>query len=209
MVFIEKIIEAGQDFQVIGVDPGPEQTAMALVRMHRREADGRYRAALCYATYFNNDKLDGVVNSLHVRTVPNIVVPLFLCVETCGAQFKAVGASVFDTAAMGGCVRYAMRNQVDGIYCMRSSEWRCALTGHGNAKTPLVYEEVKQFFDPAGKGSDPYKGVNGAPGPLWDLHEAGKGGNVEHLKDALGAALGLQLHKRRTSESPERFRKAW
>lgn len=192
---------------IFGCDPGPEKTAIVKVNVKRHQ-DGTIRAQVDRAKYVDNDGFD-IERYFPVCPEGRDYYKMFLAIETCGTQFKMVGASVFDTAAMGGAVRHALRPFVDGIYCLRSSEWRHALTGAGNARAPVVYDELKRFFEPTGKGSDPYKGVAAFPGPLWGLHEAGKGGNAEHLKDALGVALGLTMVNFRSGKDPEIYRKGW
>jgi len=133
----------------------------------------------------------------------------YLALEKCGAQFKCVGESVFETAAMGGEIRRAFRPFVTATYVFKSSEWRYLLCGQGNAKTPMIYAELCALFEPTGGGKEPYKGNKAQPGPLWDLHEAGRGGNMEHLKDALGCALALTRCVFRTGEGPEKYRRPW
>lgn len=200
---VKETMGAGQQFGVVGCDPGPTHSAIVLA--HFVCEDSRYKVTQLRCAYFANENVDEAVRPF----IGNGSHPLFLAVEICGSQFRMVGASVFDTAAMGGVVRHACKGHVNGIYCMRSSEWRHALTGAGNSRAPMVYDEIKRFFEPNGKGSDPYKGIAAAPGPLWDLFEAGKGGNAEHLKDALGCAIGLTRVAFRTGQSPEQYRREW
>lgn len=200
---VKKTMEVKATFGIIGVDPGPENTAA--VRVLLVPQDGQYYVNQIEAVYFPNTKMS---ESLY-PWLAHSINPQFLAVEICGTQFKTVGESVFETAAMGGAVRYYAGLSTNGTYCLRSSEWRHALTGAGNSRSPVVYEELKRFFVPSGGGSDPYKGIRAMPGPLWAFHEAGKGGNVEHLKDALGVALGLTMVEFRSGKSPELFRREW
>lgn len=201
---VKEIMEAKRPFGIIGVDPGPAHTAAVSVFLVCEE--GKYKVAELKCTYFENARVDAAISQL---ISVHGAYPHFLAVEICGAQFKMVGATVFDTAAMGGVVRHCVRNYVDGIYCLRSSEWRHALTGMGNGRAPIVYEMIKGFFEPTGGGGDPYKGISAKPGPLWPLFEAGRGGNAEHLKDALGCALGLTMVNFRSGQSPEQYRREW
>jgi hypothetical protein len=139
-------------------------------------------------------------------------IPAFMAYERLGAQGNFVGEEVFETAAMGGELRRAFRPFVEGIYALRGSEWAHGLTGQGNAKIPLVYAEICAFFEPAGGGSDPYKGVAKQPGPLWDFHRAGKWKEGEdtmvvHLKEALGCGLGFTRVRFRSGKDPETFRR--
>lgn len=185
---------------IIGSDPGPASSALVWVRMR----DGRPEmAGAVYAD--NKDLADGDIP----ETVADCPVPRYLAFEKCGAQFKCVGESVFETAAMGGEIRRAFRPIVAAAYAFKPSEWRYLLCGQGNAKTPMIYAEICALFEPTGEGSDPYKGNKARPGPLWALHEAGAGGNMEHLKDALGCALALTRSVFRTGEAPEKYRRPW
>jgi len=205
MSTIQDTMKQRMSFGILGCDPGPTHTAAVYVFLVCDD-DNQYKVAEVIGTYFPNERVDDLQRFFHSR---ESIYQLFLAVEICGAQFKMVGASVFDTAAMGGVVRHLCRPNVDGIYCMRSSEWRHALTGQGNARAPIVYDEIKRFFAPTGGGNDPYKGIAAKPGPLWQMFEAGKGGNAEHLKDALGCALGLTMVNFRSGQSPEQYRRTW
>jgi len=184
---------------IFGSDPGPESSAVVGVRVF----EGRPK--LVWAAYTTNEYLRDPL----LINAPYEPGPRFLSYEKCGAQFKSVGESVFETAAMGGEIRRAFRPIVSATYALKPSEWRYLLCGQGNAKTPMVYAEICALFEPTGGGSDPYKGTKDKPGPLWALHEAGKGGNVEHLKDALGCALALTRCEFRTGEGPEKYRRQW
>jgi hypothetical protein len=157
------------------------------------------------AWYVPNKDINDVV-----RVVERFHAPRYLAYEKCGTQWgKCVGEEVFETATMGGEIRRAFRPLVKETYVFRSSDWRNLLCGRGNAPTPVVYAEICALFEPTGEGADPYKGTLKKPGPLWDLHLAGKGGNVEHLKDALGCALALTRCEFRTGEGPEKYRRQW
>jgi hypothetical protein len=193
-------------FTVFGCDPGPEHSALVHTSIVR-DVMGRKRAHLVGAWYPENKDLAGLMKEvLHPGSMWRRSYA-FLAIEKCGQQGCSPGESVFETAAMYGEIRQLFRPIP--TYALRSSEWRHALTGVGNANTPAVYEAVKQFFDPTGRGADAYKGTKAKPGPLWGLHEAGKGGNVEHLKDALGAALGLTMIRFRSGVDPEAYRREW
>lgn len=204
----EEARQAGKCF-VLGCDPGPFNSAFVLVRF---EGDA---VAFKAAAYLPNEAvatpaqawpfLQGQVfagNELAAW-------PLFFAYERVGFQGKCPGDTTFETAAMGGEARRALRMFVAGTYALRSSEWRHPLTGIGNAKTPLVYQEICRFFEPTGAGSDPYKGTSKGPGPLWAFHQAGAGGNMDHLKDAAGVALGLSRVRFRSGADPEKFRLAF
>jgi len=185
---------------IVGCDPGPTHSALVFVRMRDE------KPTIVGARYVDNQDLrDGDVTCV----LQGSEGMWYLALEKCGAQFKCVGESVFETAAMGGEIRRAFRPYVTATYVFKPSEWRYLLCGQGNAKTPMIYAELCALFEPTGGGKEPYKGITGAPGPLWDLHEAGKGGNMEHLKDALGCALALTRCVFRTGEGPEKYRRPW
>jgi hypothetical protein len=188
------------DCVIVGSDPGPTSSALVWVRM----VDGR--PSLRGAIYADNKDL---ANGDMFEMLADDHGAAFCAYEKCGNQFKCVGEKVFETAAMGGEIRRAFRPHVQATYSFSPSEWRYLLCGQGNAKTPLIYAEICALFEPTGDGADPYKGTKVKPGPLWALHEAGKGGNVEHLKDALGCALALTRCEFRTGEGPEKYRRLW
>ena len=194
---------------VLGVDPGPVSSAFVLVG-EQVGARGPALPEITGAWYVPNQEsssyswvLDEVLSRLPGTDI------LFLAYESVGAQGKFCGESTFETAAMGGEIRRAFRPFVAGTYKFVSSDWRHALTGAGNARTPLVYHEICKFFAPTGGGADPYKGTEKQPGPLWPLAVAGKGGNVEHLKDALGVALALSRVRFRSGKDPEEYRRPY
>jgi hypothetical protein len=205
---LERLHPGGLHYmEIFGCDPGPEHSALVRICVGKRK-DGRLGATLAYAAYPRN-------RDLAVELAKNVAPGLrfsplgsvFLAIEKCGQQGCSPGEDVFETASMYGEIRQLFRPLP--TYAFRSSEWRHALTGIGNAGTPMVYEEATKFFEPIGGGSDPYKGVTSKPGPLWALHQAGKGGNVEHLKDALGVALGLTRIRFRSGVDPEAYRREW
>lgn len=199
---------------VIGCDPGPEKSAFACVKFF---AGGRPLTELSAAYYISNLDLSDSRASAFImhgllRYVPGPVLapaPVFLSYETCGNQGRQAGAGTFETAAMGGEIRRAFRPYVAGTYAFSPSDWRYALVGRGNAKTPDIYAEFGGFFVSSVVCADPLKGTKDEPGPLRRLHEAGKGGNMEHMKDALGVALALDRVRYRSARDPEEFRRPW
>jgi hypothetical protein len=197
----------GEKCFVIGCDPGPFNSAFALLRFMGDRVDIKSSA------YLPNSVVATPVEQwpfMRGMLCPNGEGwPLFLAYERVGFQGKCPGDATFETAAAGGEIRRAFRPFVEGTYAMRSSEWRHPLTGIGNAKTALVYQEICRFFEPTGAGSDPYKGTSKGPGPLWAFHQAGAGGNMDHLKDAAGVALGLSRVRFRSGADPEKFRLAF
>lgn len=190
---------------ILGSDPGPTSSAFALVRLE----DPLYPSSapeIIKALYAKNSEVaETDFAERFAACVPN-PSPFFLAYEKIGFQGKCPGDTTFETAAMGGEIRRAFRPFVQGTYALRSSEWRHPLTGIGGAKTPLVYQELCRFFKPTGGGADPYKGNTKQPGPLWGFHLAGAGGNMEHLKDAAGVALGLSQVRYRSGKDPEIYR---
>ena len=198
MTYLEAAELDGPIF-LIGCDPGPVCSAICLVSVVRG------RALLLMAEYTCNKDLGNCVQPPAKRDDP-----VFLCYEACGAQGAFVGESTFETAAMGGEIRRMFRPFVDGTYAFSPADWRYLLCGQGNARTPLIYAECCKALGPGtGGGADPYRGTKSKPGQLAGLYAAGKGGNVEHLKDALGTALALTRCAFRTGESPEKFRRPW
>ena len=188
---------------VFGCDPGPEHSAVVLIRVGKRPT-GLYGAVLDGAWYLPNNLLSDMAAGVWFGQGcmwRSLMGGAFLASEKCGQQDCAPGEETFETAAMYGEIRQLFRPMP--TYAMRSSVWRHALTGFGNAKAGAVYNEEVLFFEPTGGGTDKYKGVKAQPGPLWKLHEAGAGGNAEHLKDALGAALGLVMLRFRSGIDPE------
>jgi len=183
---------------IIGCDPGPVSSAIASIEV----TGGKPR--LRHATYVPNNEIDAVVETIKPSRGPH-----YFAYEKCGAQFKCVGETVFETAAMGGEIRRAFRPLVLATYAFKPSEWRYVLCGQGNAKTPLIYAEICALFEPTGGGSDPYKGTKDKPGPLWALHVAGKGNNMSHMKDALGVALAVTRCVFRTGEGPDKYLRPW
>lgn len=190
---------------VVGCDPGPEFSALAVITC--RGGDYEFLGA----EYVNNRDLTSPSFCIHFwdRAGAGAVRPVFFAYEKCGAQGKTPGESTFETAAMSGEIRRAFRNHVTATYAMRSSDWRHAIAGAGNAKTGLVYVEICALFPGTGGGSDPWRGVKNKPGPLWALHEAGRGGNMDHVKDALGVAMGLTRVRFRSNKDPEIYRRPW
>jgi len=165
-----------------------------------------FRTGIVKAAYVSNDVMGRPdFAEMFITAVPSPAA-MFLAYEKLGNQGKTPGDATFETAAAGGEIRRAFRPYVEATYALRSSEWRHPLTGIGGAKTPLVYQEICRFFRPEGGGSDPYKGIAKKPGPLWDFHKAGAGGKVEHLKDAMGVALGLSQVRFRSGRDPEIYR---
>lgn len=201
----EEALRGCDKFFVAGVDPGPVSSAIVLVRFIKGVPDIKMALYADNAGFDDDDKFRALFNVGLCGAGEG--KPLFLAYEAVGAQGKFVGETTFETAAMGGEIRRAFRPYADATYRMVSSDWRHALTGQGNAKTPLVYHEICRLFEPTGAGADPYKGTKDKPGPLWNFHAAGKGGNVEHLKDALGVALGLTRVRFRGNRDPEIYRR--
>jgi len=190
---------------VIGCDPGPTSSAFALVRFMADRVDIKGSAYLPNSVVAT-PTLTWPFMQDQLTPGDDEGWPLFLAYEKIGFQGKCPGDTTFETAAMGGEIRRAFRPYVSGTYALRSSEWRHPLTGVGNAKTPYVYQELCRFFQPTGGGADPYKGNSKQPGPLWAFHCAGAGGNMEHLKDAAGVALGLSQVRYRSGKDPEIYR---
>ena len=188
---------------VVGCDPGPVCSAVVAVDLRSGEAK---LAAAVYAD--NKDIAEGCLED---DFLPALVRDqrIFLAYESCGAQGKFVGESTFETAAMGGEIRRAFRPYVAGAYVFRPSDWRYMLCGKGNARTPEIYAEFARWFAPYGGGSDKLRGNKTNPGPLALLHQAGAGGNMEHMKDALGVALALDRVRYRSGRDPEEFRRPW
>lgn len=208
------------DVCVIGCDPGPVSSAIITVLLpcKNRPADKPILLNALYSTNVDLRSGFGLLNIYRLMlSEPNELLtdqlrrraawwPVFLAYECCGAQGRFVGESVFETAAMGGEIRREFRPVVSGTYKLKPGEWRHALCGRANAKTPEIYAAFSEFFDQTGGGHDPLKGNKTQPGPLAALHEAGKGGNVEHLKDALGVALSLDRIRYRSGKDPETYR---
>lgn len=202
------IYTPGNPILILGVDPGPASSALCLVRVAANED-----AKIEHAAYLDNKCLGtlgpGLDPFLNLLGVAKGVTAL-LCYESCGAQGAFVGESTFETAAMGGEIRFLFRSHVEAIYQFRPSDWRYLLCGQGNARTPQIYAECcRAFGTGAGGGSDPYRGIKSAPGQLAALYEAGKGNNMEHMKDALGVALALTRCVYRTGKDPEKYRRQW
>lgn len=200
-------------FVVIGCDPGPELSAFATVACRNTDRDGLF-AVLGPCGYLKND--GGEVEEFRDRlTQPGRFAfanpaDLFLCYESCGARFGAsVGQQVYETAAMGGEIRTIFRPLTGPAYHFKPVEWRYLLTGYGNAKTPEIYGACCEWFDRSGGGADPYRGTKAAPGPLAGLYDAGKGGNMAHMKDALGVALAALRCHVRIGASVDRYRRGY
>lgn len=209
---IEEVLAPDSGIQtcfIIGCDPGPTHTALAVLRFMKDPHP--IPLALTGAWYTPNEALEADPESWPVfdgRLRSDDTEegwPTFLALEKCGAQGKFCGESVFETAAVGGEIRRALRPYVSGIYTMVSADWRHALTGQRNAGTPMIYHEICHQFEPTGGGSDPYKGLRANPGPLWKLADAGKDSGP-HVKDAIGAAIGLTMVRSRKGKDPEAYR---
>lgn len=206
----EEAIAKYPEVVLYGCDPGPESCAFVELVLTLLKPNREERAFVRNAVYLDNkDIAEGALHDWFFNKPLVSALPRFLAYEKVGMQGKFCGESTFETATMGGEIRRAFRPHVCGTYAFRSSEWRHPLTGVGNAKTPLVYAECCSFFEPSGGGADRYKGTKAAPGPLWGLHSAGAGGNVEHLKDAMGVALGLTRVRFRSGKDPELYRRPW
>jgi hypothetical protein len=190
---------------LVGVDPGPVHSAIVCISYQNRAA------TLLAAKYPANRVLAQLTDFWTCVELPALPSdrPTFLCYESCANKGVVAGAETYETAAIGGEIRRALRPFVDGTYVFNPSDWRYHLTGQGNAKTALIYAECCRFFQPSGGGSDPYRGTKGKPGPLADLYKAGAGGNMEHMKDALGVALALTRVRFRAAQDPEYFRRPW
>jgi hypothetical protein len=206
MTYLEAV--AAGPVGLIGVDPGPVSSAYCAAILFEGEV------ALTDAAYLPNSALVPQISPTRLERLAAAAWPgkqgqCFLCYETCGAQGKFVGESTFETAAVGGEIRHWFRSHVSGTYAFKPSEWRYLLCGQGNAGTPLIYAEECAMFKPTGAGGDPYKGSLSQPGPLRGLHIAGQGGNMPHMKDALGVALALTRAQFRTGADPEKWRRPW
>jgi hypothetical protein len=201
---------------MIGCDPGPSYSALVGLECASKQnlaPDQGFMMPVLRvlgAGYVRNDMLAPTLFGASPED------PVFLAYEACGAQGKFVGETTFETAAMGGEIRQMYRKIAGPAYGMKSSDWRYMLSGQGNAGTPLVYASICRYFTPvaipATEKKAPknlYKGSTKYPGPLWDLHLAGEGGTVEHLKDALGVVIGLLLATYRTGRDPEEFRRPY
>lgn len=195
---------------VFGSDPGPESSALALVYVK-----AGVPRLLIDALYAENRVLAGWRDPLNYFEQRHhglllATTPKFFCYESCGPQGKFVDGGTFETAAMGGELRRLFRGHVDATYAFDPSDWRHILTGRGNAGTRPIYEAACALFGSGeGGGADKYKGTKKQPGQLARLHAAGAGGNMEHMKDALGVALALTRCQFRRGEPPERYRRPW
>lgn len=194
---------------VAGCDTGPSDTALVLVRLGPEPK-------LLRAVYIGNGAFATTGRALPEQwrlaagaDMETGLEPVFLAYEHCGCQGQVVGNDVLETAMMCGEVRRAFRGHVHGTYALRPSDWRYALCGAGNARTPQIYAEFGNWFKSDVAAADPLKGKKGAPGPLALLHEAGRGGKMEHMKDALGVALALDRVRYRSGRDPEDFRRPW
>lgn len=188
---------------IIGVDPGPVSSAYVAVRV-------RPDKAVVWCAYLPNKHCGSSIVPVFLRDMPPAPGEIrWLSYERCGAQHCYVGSSVFETSEMAGAIREAFHGHVAGVYAMRPSEWRYALCGRGNARAPEIYAQCCELFPlPTNKAADPYRGLKNDRGPFAPLYDAGAGGNVEHLKDALGAALALTRVGFRTGGDPEMYRLA-
>lgn len=187
---------------IMGCDPGPTHSALALITAYEGDI-----LLLAGAWYKPNEELASIVPEFagpH-ETAGDGPLKLF-AYERCGLMGRFVGQSVFETAAMGGELRRAYRPLATQSFALRPSDWKLALTGVGNSKTPAVYEAICREFEPTGGGSDPYRGTKKQPGPLWGLYEAGAGGKVTHMKDALGIAISVLKMEDQTGKSIGEFR---
>lgn len=194
---------------VAGCDTGPGSCAFATVLMRPRaepEVVNAYYVANADLARSPELWRSRLVGSLRGRADG---IPLFFCYEHCGCQGVVVGNDVIETAMMCGEVRRLYRPHVRATYAFSPSDWRYMLCGWGAAKTKAIYADLCNLFPKTGGGADPCKGTKAEPGPLWDFHKAGAGGNMEHMKDSLGVAMALDRVRYRTGGSPERFRRVW
>ena len=197
---------------LLGCDPGTTSSALCLL------AAGPEGVRLVSAAYrYNADMALRGPSEWGLGVLTDLGGPLFFVYEKLGMQCKVVGEEVFETAAVSGEIRRAVRPLVHGTYALRGSEWRHALTGQGNASDSATrYAVEHEFFAPTGGGRrDPYIGTEAEPGPLWAAGAAGKkregdkNGNICHIIDSAGVALGLTLVRFRSGRDPEIYRRPW
>jgi len=207
-------MERDEHAVIISSDPGPVSSAVTAtyVTVDRGVVEMRilgawYLTNLSWAEPFPYPWVSDVLD--HCKNLGTF----FFAYERVRCSYGSnVGATVMDTATMSGDLRRAFRPHVSGIYAIASSDWRHALTGQGNARTPQVKGSLHEFFEGFGGGADAYKGTKKQPGPWWPIVLAGakrpgdKGSNIEHLIDALGVAAGLTRMRFRSGKDPEIYR---
>jgi len=201
--FTHEYVTENNAVWVVGCDPGPINTALVCVSLKKSSVP-----LLVCAEYVPNKRIYDPAFKWPTIRVPGA---LYFACEECGMR-KGVspGADAWETAEMVGELRRLMRSYVDGSYFFRPADWRYYLCGRGNAETAAIYGETQLLFPkPDTKASDPWKGNSKLHGPLWGLHAAGAGGNMEHMKDALGVALAMTRCEYRTGKTVEIHRRPW
>jgi len=204
---LSELLKRSDHLNIIACDPGPESSAFIAIRIDTRTD----KVCIIDAAYLHNNEEGG--GNRFAPFLGLYLPEIVFAYETCTNYGRVIGATVFDTASMGGEIRSWYRGMTS-VYAVPSPAWKHALTGFRNANDKMVRACLHEYFNPTGGGADPYKGVRSQPGPWAPIVNAGKKrpedakgkSNVQHLVDALGVAIGLYQMRETTKRNSEMFR---
>jgi len=159
-----------KDYYVIGIDPGPTQSAIAVIQRQ----DGEYSL----------QDFDYDTNAEIARFIRNYSADR-LIIENVSHYGRGVGQSVFDTCFAVGYF-YAVAEPYFFVELIKKPDVGHVITGSRRATKSQVQQAIKERFNPTGGGSDPYKGIKSNQGPLY--------GTSNHILDAIGVAIAWIEH---------------
>lgn len=149
----------GQPAVVIGIDPGPATSGLVI---WTRDWVGRPIAAWERAI-----ELDSAVR--RVRQMAEIYprIEILVAIEWLTSYGAIVGETTFETAAVVGELRRACKDLGIDYVLPTRPQVALMLCQTTRAKDTHLTAAAKEFFNPYGGGSDPYKGVKAKRGPLY------------------------------------------
>jgi len=181
---------------VIGIDPGPEYTAVAAMRMRPSDVWSGY-PGVSWA-YLNSLRLayiptppEGGFTGVDIYLAlfdGNTVFPTENCMivyEKAAHYGRTVGAHVFGTCMAAGRVVQGLvdsdRIRVLAVEGVPSPEWRRALLGRSNARNPETRAKIDDL-------------IPGVDARVREAAKTAKAGGIpkpagEHLRDAVAVAL--------------------
>jgi hypothetical protein len=114
-------------------------------------------------------------------------------IEKCVCYGMAVGSTVFDTILTAGQLVFAARCDGNSVYMVPNPDWRACLCGFRQAKAKDVRARLIDLYGPVGTPKD--------PGPLFCI----RGGDGEHILDAIGLATAFLLWKQETGKDVAQY----
>lgn len=188
------MIAAGNRSLILGIDPGPVTSGLVVL-------DWEARKVCCASNCADNHSLlvslcarDGILDFIDHKFFYSSF--LFGAIEKVVPYGRSVGRDTMDTSWWGGKLDTAVGLFLGKSVAVSRPSVKIALYGSLTCKvegsvrkgvdTKLLRECVKEYFEPSGGGSDPYKGTKAKQGPLYCVR-----GN--HAWDALAVALAGKL----------------